>query len=311
MEHMNPSPLFLEGWLEFNRLKWGFRPLRVKCTAQDSAIPAGEIVLYLDKSGKIVQPRLNPYLPIGFQSTPTENPRRLYPQWLAVATQLVREMRKRGLRGTVTFPPDIADVRPWQWAGFRASVRYTFHVHFPFDYEVIDKAAQRRIRKAQKAGYTCRRTTNMVDVLACLQETEQRQGFRHGLTTRDLECASELLGADQFRAYVCYAPDGEAAAVEVNLHCRGAAAVHWVAGNKQEHLFYGAAQCLRQFVFQDLEQAGASGIDLAGANIPSIAQAKTAWGGRLVPFYSVETYSARSVAKWVRDWSRFMRAGSM
>jgi hypothetical protein len=43
------SPLALDGWLEFNRVRWGAQPLRVRLSEDDSEIPAVHAVYYLNQ----------------------------------------------------------------------------------------------------------------------------------------------------------------------------------------------------------------------------------------------------------------------
>lgn len=307
MKNANKSPLFLDGWLEFNQIKWGVQPLRATYSTGNGEIPRAEVVYYLNNAGRIVQPRLNPYLPVVFESTPTQSMYRIYRQWLAVADNIVADMRVRGMHGRVELPPDVIDVRSWQWAGFRTEVRYTFFIDFPLDMQQVAKATRERIRKAQKSGYICQQTTNTAQVLACLQGTEERQGYEHGLTVQDLDQAHRLLGDEFLRMYICYAPNNEPASTRVCLHYPGGRAIGWLAGTKPEHLASGASQQLDHFSFEDLYAAGATGFDFVGANIPGIAAAKTGWGGQLVPSYTVEDFNVRSLAHWVYDRYRFMR----
>ncbi|PWH19385.1 MAG: hypothetical protein DDG58_05045, partial [Ardenticatenia bacterium] len=60
------SPLLLDGWLEFNRYKWNVTPIKLRISEEGKKVPAVEAILYLDKVGRIVQPPLNPYLPVVF-----------------------------------------------------------------------------------------------------------------------------------------------------------------------------------------------------------------------------------------------------
>ncbi len=113
----------------------------------------------------------------------------------------------------------------------------------------------------------------------------------------------------KLEARICYAPTGEPASVDVDLYHPGSRAVGWVGGTKTEHLQSGATQLLQGYVLEDLQAAGATGYDFVGANIPSVAAAKATWGGHLVPFYSVEAYTLRSLAKWALNCFRFRRAG--
>jgi len=299
------SPLALEGWLEFNRIKWGVQPRRINLSAKGSGLPSIDAIFFLDKRGKICLPPRNPYMALFFKSTPTNAPYRLYRQWLDIADSLVKEMRNRGLASTLALPPWITDVRPWQWAGFKTGLKYTLYIKFPYDIKQARKSIQKDISKAINAGFTCEKTTDINNVFSCLLETEARQGFNHQLTLKDLELARELLGNEHFRIYVCFAPNGEPASAYIWLHLRGTWAVGWVGGSKTAYLSSGVTQFLTKFIMEDLYASGAAGIDWAGANIPGVAAAKANWGSSLAPYYTIEAYGLKQMAKWLRDWYRF------
>lgn len=296
------SALALDGWLEFNRVKWKLEPRRLTFTAPNTDLPSIEAVVYLDRRGQVHHPPRNPYLPIRFQSTPTLKRHRRSRQWMEMADLLAAETRRLGLTNTLHLPPEIDDVRAWQWAGFRASVRYTLFTEFPFYLEPADTSVGKIVRRAEMAGYRSVRTTNMADVTACVTETERRQGFQLGLSTADLELAARLLGEEHFRAYACHAPNGEPASVSIVLHLPGAPAIGWVGATRTADLRGGAAQQLESVIIKDLERSGASSYDLGGANIRGIAIAKGTWGSRLRPYYTLEGYSVRKLAKWTLNW---------
>ncbi|MHB1307457.1 MAG: GNAT family N-acetyltransferase [Limisphaerales bacterium] len=301
MDKIRRSPLFLDGWLEFNQRHWNLQPLRVR-HAPEGAAPAIETVLYLDSSGRIVHPKLNPYVPIAFEVTPTPAAYRRQRQWMAVADLLAAEMRERGVQGVLRLTPEVRDVRPWQWTGFHASVSYTFCIDYPFDFQSVDGAIRNKVRAAQKAGYTCRRTREMKEVLPCLVGTEGRQHFRHELTLQSLELARELLGDDHLVAHVCCSPSGEPVSACVDLYQPGSRVLGWVAGTRPDHLQPGAAQALLAFLIQEYQAMGASSFDLTGANIRGVAAAKLGWGAHLTPYFRIESYGLRSVLGWAREW---------
>lgn len=303
------SPLDLDGWLEFNRVKWGVRPQRIRLPEAEGTRGSIEGVVYLDQRGKIVNPPRNSYLPVRFHSTPTILPYRVMHQWLEVSRLLADDMRQRGLKNTINLPPNVTDIRPWQWAGFRANVRYTMVIEFPFNLQATDKSLGRIQRKTEREGFRCDRTTNMHDVAACLADTERRQGFSLGLSVADLELAQSLLGEDAFRTHMCYAPNGEPASATVALHQPGTPAIGWVGGTRNEYLRAGPAQLLEFFAIDDLTEAGASEYDLCGANIPSVAYAKAAWGASLRPYYAIEAYDLRRLAKWSKGWWEYLQQG--
>ena len=296
------SVLALEGWLKFNEYKWGVTPLKLRLTGNDKeSLPAIEAVLYLDKKGRIVQPPLNPYLPVLFYPTPTDKKSRLYRQWLNLSKVLVNEFIKHGVKGAIAFPPEVIDIRQWQWHGFVGEVRYTFYVEWPYDIETADYSARSRVKKAESNGFTCEMATKQTlsEVIECLSETEKRQNFSYKLATRDLEIALELLGEDTFRAYLCRDSSGEAASARIVISAPGMRCIDWVAGTKQRFLNSGATQYLIWYILNDVSQQGAIGFDFCGANLPTVSAAKADWGGVLTPYYVVRPLNLRTVASWL------------
>src|SRR3954454_17102995 len=67
------NPLFHDGWLEFNHLRWGVEPRRVRLAAEPAGLPAVEAVYYLDRHGRIWKPPTSTYLPIAFMPTATRS----------------------------------------------------------------------------------------------------------------------------------------------------------------------------------------------------------------------------------------------
>jgi len=166
------------------------------------------------------------------------------------------------------------------------------------------RAERRWLVLAERAGYRGERTDRLADAHACLMETVARKRFRLDLSLRELELARELLGDEHLRVYVCYGPDGAPAATNIVLHRPGGMAVGWVGGVASSHLSAGAAQLLEVVSMADLASAGASFIDLAGANIPGVALAKSPFGGRLTPYYFVSPVGLKPLAIWMMDWWR-------
>lgn len=291
------SPLSLDGWLEFNRYKWGVKPLKLRLTEEGKELPAIEAVLYLDKRGRIVQPPLNPYLPVVFYPTPTDKVTRLYRQWMNTSKLLAGEFMKRGVKGSVAFPPELIDIRQWQWHGYLGEVRYTFYFDLPYDLELADYSQRKQINKATRTGFICETATKDIlpEVISCLNETEARQNFTYRLSVKDLELALDFLGEEIFRIYVCRSNFGEVVSVRIVINSPGMRAIDWVAGTKISYLRSGCTQHLFQNVLADLSIKGATGFDHVGANLPTVSAAKAEWGGRLVPYYVVRPLNLRTM----------------
>lgn len=299
------SPLFLDGWLEFNRRKWNLKPKIMEFREDNKELPLLKVTLYCDSKGRVRMPPRSPYLPVDFQPTPTELMGRLGRQWLALGNIMAGELHRSGVKGTIAFSPNITDMRPFQWQGFHVQVRYTFYLDIPVDENQIDYAVRKQIKKAAKNGFTCSDGVSPEAIIECLKETEDRQGFSHGLSAADIRMAKELLGEEHFRCYGCFAPSGEIASARIILHSPESRAVDWVAGTKREFLNSGATQAVIAFALENLSSNGAAGFDYAGANIPSVAAAKATWGGHLVPFYVLSSPSVRGMVKYGLDILRY------
>lgn len=217
------------------------------------------------------------------------------------------DLKRRGLVNTIVYPPEVVDIREWQWLHFNAMVRYTFIINLPHDHGEISKSTRKLVAKAREGHFKCERASNMSHVIECLAGTEHRQEFEHGLRVQDLELARELLGDDSLRSYVCYAPNGEAASARIALYNSNGTAIGWVSGTKTSYLNTGAVQLLNWFTFHDLYDSGAKRFDWAGGNIRSVAMAKSSWGGDLVPSYAIRQPGIKGICWSVYDAWRFMR----
>ena len=294
------SPLELPGWLEFNAWRHGLKPLTITRALSPNG-PEIRAVLYLDKRGRVKLPRGNPYLPVSYSSV-RRQPSARTADWHQLAAPLVDEMRRRGSANQIYLSPDVEDVRPWQWCGFQVVVRYTYYIDFPFSEADVDRQTRRSLDRGASLGLTVDRVTDVGPVIECLADTEQRRGFAYGLGTRELAEAVRLVGYESLRMYVCSDRAGNPASALVVIHSPGARALQWLAGTKAVHLRDGASHLAWRASLVDLAAAGATGIDLCGANMASVAAFKSHWGARLVSNYGVRTYSLRTGARFVADW---------
>lgn len=268
-------------------------------------LPCVEAVFYLDRSGRIAQLPLNAYMPVAFYPSTTTSLAKINRQWLEAGKYLSQALSRWGIKSMVCLPPEITDIRPFQWEGFEAGIRYTFYVDFPFDRTRLDASVKKNINKSSNAGYYCVYGSDkelLEDIIFCLRETENRQNFKYNLTLDDLLLASELMGKESFRTYVAYSSQGEPASARIVLYSPGSRAIDWVAGTADNHLQSGATQLLIKYIFDDLQKEGALGFDFAGANIPSVAFAKANWGGRLVSYYTLRSYNSRELLRVLKQW---------
>lgn len=297
---LSAPPLFSEGWLEFNRVRWNVDLLPVQYG--ENPFPRLEATFFLGAKGKIWRPPLVPYTSMCFKPSPTHAPFKLGRHWLELGSKIAQETREHGLAGPMYLPPEIADVRPWSWLGFASAVKYTFYIDFPYCLSGADHNVRAKIERAARSGYSCARTQDLKSVYVCLSKTAATQEFAFELSESDLKLAEQLMGAECLRCYVCYAPDGEPASARVVLSTPGNRALVWLAGTNG-HLQSGATELLMHHLIEDLQKADLPGLDFVGANLPRVAEAKAKWGSRLVPFYTIQAFSMRELAKiWYAAW---------
>jgi len=299
---LTPTPLELDGWIEFNEAKWSMRAQRLKFQNGNKELPSLHAVVYKNRHGQLKCPPLNPYLPIRFCPTPTQSRYRLNQQWLELSGQFADYCLTQGENAILVFPPDILDAREFTWRSYHSYIRYSYWIELPVDYDKVDSSVRTRIRKAKELSFYVERVKRFDHVIECLNATGIRKGFSYGLSVKDLAHANQLIGEESFRCYVCYTSDGNPASARIVLHSPGHHALDLVAGTKTEFLNSGAAQLNTAYVLDDLMHAGASGFDYVGANIRSVAAAKASWGGILTPYVVVRQPGWRELAMSFRSY---------
>jgi hypothetical protein len=303
-----PNPLFSPAWQEFNLQQRGMRPLPVTYSLPGKRFPRLSGVLYLNRSGKVIQPRVNPYLPFVLESE-QQSPRQAARDWLTLAPLLANELLRRGLHSSMTLPASFTDGRPFQWAGLRCGVYYTFVIHFPFSLERVGSDVRRRISKARSLGYNCNVEAPAVDALACINESETRKGFGYRVELPALEQLRAALGPLGMRCYVTYSSEGRPAAAFVSLIQPGGTAYAFLTGSASWALSSGATQLTICTMLQDLQALGVACFDYVGAFNPSVSAAKAQWGGELVSHLNIEQISLRNLARDAWYMLRLRRQG--
>jgi hypothetical protein len=302
-----PSAYFLDGWQQYNRERWGLEPCRRRYTLKGKELPALEVVLYLDRRGRVCQPPRNNYVTARF--LPPEgsggSPRHLMSQWLALSAELAKELRDRGVRGQLTLPPGFIDGREFRWHGFRVGISYTYIGRLPHDYANTD--IRRRCKKARQSGYYVERTNNWEAVRRCLLDTGRAKGFTYWHELADIELCAKLLGREHFYAFGGFAPDGEMVCADLELHVKGGIALKWALGTCREHLSSGVTQLVHEFALDRVTEDGAVGLDwVSGGDDRSTAAYKGAWGLGLVPHFTISENNVTTLLKecvpFVRGW---------
>ena len=184
--------------------------------------------------------------------------------------------------------PLLADVRPFQWAGWSVRPLFTYRQALG-GADVLRRAASRNVRRlAEDATWHVTEASNEVEALLDLAKASfGRQGRALPVEAARLrQLVTSLLASGLARLFTASLAGGAAEGALVVL--RDETTAHdWFVGSRP-----GPARTrLTYDVLAQLHDEGVRCYDFGGANTPSIAEFKRRFGGTLVPYYRVEYYA--------------------
>lgn len=274
---------FSDNWIEYNKCLWGVEAERIKYISKNESFYI-ECVLYLNKSGKVVLPPGNSFLPLRFVHTNTTKKCQIYSQYVDVVKVMADDLKHRGVEGGVVFSPGMIDGRPLSWTGYRLGIKYTFIAKFPLNEVEFDTSIRKNIKKAISKGYTVKELYNESEIVKCIKATASSKNFDLYLGERELKLFFNIVDSSMISSYAAYTANGQIAAVQVKLVSYDGMCIDWLAGAYREFLSDGVTQLLYYETLKDCQQRGARYFDFCGANIESVALAKSQWGFEIVPY---------------------------
>lgn len=188
-------------------------------------------------------------------------------------------------QATFALPPSLPDLRPFTWAGWTATPRFSYHVRLGGDLRAGYSGTTRRLVQNEAAAFEVVEDEAHVGAAVRLMADAYRRaggtlGLDEAAVTRLGAAVSEAGLARTFAALRAGAP--EAALV---IATDGRTGVNWITGSAPGP----AMAVLVDAVAHRLAEAGASTFDLGGANVPTIAEFKRKFGAALVPTPQVRT----------------------
>lgn len=287
------NPLSLPGWVKWNEQKWNVKAEHLVYKKNGSEFPKLEGIVYRDNKGRVVMPKLNPYLPFEFTDSTLKH-YKLYNDYQDVMMLFINDLEKFGISKGFALPPGFMDARPFQWRNYMVDMSYTFVQDMNSFYDSA-KHIRKNINKAVQNGYTVENSRDWNAIMYCLSGTETVKSFKHHLSVSDMQNCEDLLGCDVFRGYLVHDKLGQPAAGGIRLVMKDGITIDWVEGAVFEHLKYGVNQLIYQYVLNDSQKAGALYFDWCGANISAVALAKSAWGVPVRPYFMIMEKSLKNV----------------
>lgn len=283
-------------WVEWNAT-------RVRGSAEEityGAMPGTFLrcVMYRDARHRIVTPALVPYMGLSYEPTSTKKRDRLERQWHDMASTLALTL-KAHLKSSVPLPPGVGDARPFQWSGLIVEPRYTYYGD-PRTAQ-LSSDFKRKAKNASRLGYKFDVGISIDDVFLCLRNTEKRQGFTHRVSAAELRDLTERLGAKCILTHGVRDASGTVVSAGVRLVSPLGGAYNWIQGTDDLALREGASQLMYQELLRDLADRGVRNFDLGGANLRTVAHAKSQMGFELVPFWRLSSVNSYYIyAQWRR-----------
>lgn len=278
----------------FNRLEWlalfgaQMRPLGI---FDDKGKMIGGLSLYQERRWGMKILRRAPF-------TPTCGP------FLAVKSQSPvagLEHRRRALKSMVDFlekenaaicmlPLDqaISDILPFFWHGYKAIPYYTYIIDLTPPLDAIQKnmsSAQRNhISKAQKDLLTVQRTEDMEIVRDLVLATFDRQ--KKDLNRNALDAILfQYANRENSFAFTTYRATRPIATCFV-VHGQGVA-YDLLAGYRAEERHHGAGPLAVYAAIKYAKELGLKTFDFEGSVIPAIETYFRGFGGKLIPYFTV------------------------
>jgi hypothetical protein len=229
-------------------------------------------------------PEFAPYSAVCARSLPTAADIHRRSSWIDALVQL---LDGAFAKSDLLLPPELTDVRPFQWADWDVSPLYTFRLPLvdPEEARAGWSAGARRTFDRGRERYEFRSADDSADavVTLCLSGYE-RAGRTPPLSARGLE---DLVARQVERGLAsCYTAhengrsDPDAGIVVLGT---GSSAYYWIAGS----IPGPAMTVLIGKLMDELSSEGFEFFDLVGANTPSVAEFKRRLNPVLIPYYRV------------------------
>jgi len=220
-----------------------------------------------------------------------------------ILSEVAAVLRRRYPYMRLLCHPALKDIRPFSWAGFRVTSRYTSLLRPAAEsdaWAAFPSAVRNKLRQGD--ARLVRRSSDARPFAALYETAVSRLGVGPAVRPAFWErLAAALPGQSSFLYYD--GDDGEPVAGRVlawddkTAYDLAAAATPEGLGPRGALLFW-----------EEIKEAWARGLplDVVGVNVPSIARFKDSFGGEPTPYYLLSSYRSlfiRGVAAW-RRWRR-------
>lgn len=206
---------------------------------------------------------------------------------------LAEALGERFSRVDLLLPPDIIDVRAFQWLGWQASPLYTFQLSLQASDHGLSSWSEstRRLFARSRARFRLMESPDYAAAIVdlCLDSYERQNRAapldRSALT----RLVIKQVERNTARCFVLFEESNDVPSAGVVVLSDRVTAYYWVSGSKP-----GAGMTV--MIGELMERLSAEGLatfDFVGANTPSIAEFKRRFNPKLVPYFMVRGIRSR------------------
>lgn len=201
----------------------------------------------------------------------------------------------------LTFPINVADIRPLIWKNFQQAVHYTYcsTIDPPEElYNGFDPAIKRRIKSAEKKPHAFLKGINQQQINNIFDLQEQslkRQGLQNKLNREQFTSYIQLLNENHLVNIYTLVLQEKPVSSLLTLIFRDTA-YYWLAGTDSSIASTGFNQLNFWLMIRDLHDKGIRNFDFVGASTPNIANYKSNFNFKLQPYYMAERSFNRTTA---------------
>lgn len=204
---------------------------------------------------------------------------------------------------TLSLHPAIADMRPFVWASWDVSPKYTYVVNLKEHEDLLTSWSQsaRNIARSEAKHFTIVNTPEFADkAISFMLESYRKSGATLNLDVNSIAAfVSKLLDAGMAHVHSAQEVNTNeivASAITLEDHSTG---YYWIAGSRHNK----AMTVLIANILSIYRTAGKDTFDFVGANVPSIAEFKRSFGGTLQIYFR-----AKKVNRLMLKLAPFLRS---
>ncbi len=279
------------GWIVIISEQFHLQP-RIMVVKEGNEIAGGVVLYYKKKMGVPIaaRPPLTSYNGILHAADHERKPQKKQTDEAEVTELLSKEIQKNVRFAQFSLSPAIADVRPFQWQGWKTEVQFTYRnslEDLPKAWESLSQSARRKINRAREKSLAISESGDLETLLTLQEKSYARSALRPIMKRYQFRSlCSALLSKGVLKIYSI----GDSKGVIYSSRAvviAGQKAFDWIAGSNPGTMEENGTHLLLWEIFERLSKSGVIQFDFLGANTPSIVEFKRSFGGTLVNYYDI------------------------